>query len=286
MSGVIISLSTIPPRFGAIRPVLESLLKQDVGPEEVRLYLPRKYRRFPDYDGSLPDVPKGVRIVRVADDLGPASKVLFAAEELRGEDCDIFYCDDDMILEKTRGSRLRAERAGRLDHCVAPWPGQIRIDNVLIPPARKPMPTFRRGNKLLFWGQQLQRTLHGRMIGVKQPRVWRRQVVRGGYANIALGVFGVLARPEFFDAAFYDIPPVLWSVDDYWISGHFARKGVPIWCGAGFQRPLAATGRQQAPLVSAVIDGANREEANAACVRYMQETYGVWRNEEAPDAGA
>ena len=73
----IISLSTIPARFSKIYPVLENLQARTLKIDEIRLYVPRKFRRFPDYGGELPDVPKGVRILRADEDLGPVSKVLF-----------------------------------------------------------------------------------------------------------------------------------------------------------------------------------------------------------------
>lgn len=141
---LVVSLSSIPPRFDKLEPVLNALLAQTAKIDEIRLYLPKTYRRFPDYDGSLPDVPRGVRIMRPNDDLGPASKVL-------------------------------------------------------------------------------------------------------------------------------------WTVDDIWLSGHMERKGVPIWCLSGFEQPPKIAGTDESGLFDAVIDGAGRAEANLACVRYMQDTYGIWR---------
>ena len=75
----VITLSTIPPRFAGIGPALRSLVAQRSRPEAVELYIPRSYRRFPDWGGGLPEVPEGVRIVRVDEDLGPATKILPAA---------------------------------------------------------------------------------------------------------------------------------------------------------------------------------------------------------------
>ncbi len=83
-SPTIITLSSIPPRFGLLKPTLFSLLSQRLKAEEVRLYIPHKYRRFPDWDGRLPEVPAGITIVRCDEDLGPATKVLPAAQRPEG----------------------------------------------------------------------------------------------------------------------------------------------------------------------------------------------------------
>lgn len=70
----------------------------------------------------------------------------------------------------------------------------------------------------------------------------------------------------------------MWVVDDYWLSGHFERKGVPIWGGrAEIARPKHTDSRDVSALCMSVIDGANRQAANDACVKYMQDTYGIWR---------
>ncbi len=59
MSKIIVSLSTIPPRFGEIRPTLDTLLDQSAPADQVLLYIPHRYRRFPDWDGTLPSGTSG-----------------------------------------------------------------------------------------------------------------------------------------------------------------------------------------------------------------------------------
>ncbi|MEL7116919.1 MAG: hypothetical protein AAGP08_15290 [Pseudomonadota bacterium] len=67
---------------------LASILAQ--GPERLFLTLPERYARFPDWDGSLPDLPEGVTVLR-GPDHGPATKVIEAA---RHSD-RVIICDDD-----------------------------------------------------------------------------------------------------------------------------------------------------------------------------------------------
>ena len=93
---LIVSLSAIPPRFARIGQTLDSLAAQR-GVDRIVLYIPHRYRRFPDWDGTLPQVPEGVEIRRTDDDFGPATKVLCAARDFRGQEVDILFCDDDHI---------------------------------------------------------------------------------------------------------------------------------------------------------------------------------------------
>ena len=272
---IIASLSSIPTRFKHLSPVLEAVLRQTIGFDEVRLYLPRRYRRFPDYDGSLPDVPKGVRIIQVDEDLGPASKVLFAARDLTSEDCDIFYCDDDHIYARDWVSRMIRQRKGRLDHCVATINDVVRHDNGIIPPPRQPLAVKRQKARAYDLELRARRML-ARLSGRRRVKPFFKRIAKGGYGSVACGVGGVLVRPDFFDDQFYDIPPVLWAVDDFWLSGHFERKGIPIWVASHFRWPGELPAGRVDALYHTVIDGVDRAEANAACVRYMQDTYGIW----------
>jgi hypothetical protein len=71
---VVLSLTTIPPRFEqAFKIVTENLMQ---GCHEIWINIPKKYNRFPDWDGQVPEFsdPK-VIINRDCEDLGPATKV-------------------------------------------------------------------------------------------------------------------------------------------------------------------------------------------------------------------
>lgn len=272
---LVVSLSTIPSRFAGLRPVLDSIAGQSAKIDEIRLYIPQKFRRFPDYDGSLPDVPRNVRIIRPDEDLGPASKVLFAADDLKGTDTDIIYCDDDMIYEADRFARMIADRDGRMDHCVTTDDGPIILDGKRLAPARQPN-SFREPKDMTYRIGRLRQMLANLLPGPKAAKPFRHRVSQAGYTYIAKGFGSVLVRPEFFDVLCYEIPPVLWAVDDYWLSGHMARKGVPVWVGAKYSLPVRSDNHDVTALYSSVLDGANRLEADTACVRYMQETYNIW----------
>ncbi len=92
---LVVSLTSIPPRFPSLPKVIAALWQQDVRPDRILLTIPKSYRRFPG-TFALPDLP-GVEVLRTQTDLGPASKVLPAAKALQGQKCQLLYCDDDWI---------------------------------------------------------------------------------------------------------------------------------------------------------------------------------------------
>lgn len=274
----IITLSTIPTRFGMINETLESLLGQTADIDRVILYIPRTYRRFPDYDGTLPDVPDGIEIVVIDDDLGPATKVLPAIREYQGQDVNILFCDDDRIYQPNWAQTLLT--AGR-EH-----PGCATCISILYiadngfegyKPSLQPRAVFNPKNRDIeyrlkrIWAQL---DVFGLYTPKDKPA--RRVLSKSGYADIFEGVSGVLVRPEFFDDLVFDIPPALWAVDDVWLSGHVARKNIPIWATSEIYASIETRTHHHTPLHTATIDGLKRDDANAATIRYFQEKYGIW----------
>lgn len=276
----VISLSTIPPRFDKLGPGLRSLLAQTSRPEAVELYIPRSYRRFPKWSGALPEVPEGVTIVRVDEDMGPATKVLPAARAKLGQDVEIIYVDDDRIFAKDWASTcLALRRAHRgVAICGAGFTIETRY-GYRYPDAPLPraVPAPRRRDNLWF---QLKRALRSllpmsRNGGVLKPYFHHFQAA--GYVDIAEGYGGVMIRPEFLDDDAWQIPSVAWSVDDIWLSGMMAKKGIRIWAEPALYRvhEIMDVSRHY-PLYAAVIEGADRIQANRASIEHMRETYGIW----------
>lgn len=275
----VISLSSIPPRFGALAEQLEALLAQRRPAEEIRLYIPRRYRRFPDWDGRLPEVPRGIRICRAEEDLGPATKVLFAAEELRGQDLGLLYCDDDRTYAPEWSHRLlrawRRRPQGTIASCG--WD----LDHLGLPlPEADPQPRFglqvRRMDPEYRYLRTRQRI--GRLFGgAKGPKPQRNLIGRSGHCHVAEGFGGVLIRPDWLPQEAWQIPPVLWAVDDVWLSGHLTRTGHAPWLPARAHRLRTGGVSDVAALADATLDGAGRAEANLRCARHFIETYGIWK---------
>ena len=90
-----ISLTTIPPRFENIGKTLECLLNQKAEIFEFCLVIPKIYSRFPDWNGDLPQVPRGIKLLRCEKDLGPACKLFPTLHSIENIDSYVLYCDDD-----------------------------------------------------------------------------------------------------------------------------------------------------------------------------------------------
>lgn len=275
----VITLSTIPPRFADVGHTLATLVAQRSRPEAVELYIPRHYRRFPQWGGGLPEVPEGVRIVRVEEDFGPATKVLPAARAWRGQGVDLLFVDDDQFYLPDWAAGFLKLRRQRPDAVLCAAAKSVR-DMGCNWDTPAPLP---RGKAAVRsqqqFGYNLRLLLALLLRGGKPPRMAAayRKLDRTGHMDIFEGYSGVALRPEFLDEAAYNIPEVLWSVDDVWLSGHLARRGIPIWADQRLDRVRAHMRVVKTePLYGATIDGANRATANLACINYFRDTYGIW----------
>src|SRR6056297_2178267 len=239
----IISLTAIPGRFAGLGPTLESLTAQ--GADQVWLNIPRTYRRFPDWDGSLPSVPTGVSIIRCDTDLGPATKILPAAYALRGQDAQILFCDDDCIVPRGWAKRLFSIQARRCDQAVAVYVRPYRVSR-----------------------------LAHKVLGTSVA--YRRPFVIPGYGAVFFGVGGVVVRPDFFDDVAYDIPQIAWMVDDIWLSAMLARRGIRIYCPWRAAVPKAQSVSKESSLLDANFQGKGRQELNRAASEYCRDTFDVW----------
>jgi hypothetical protein len=281
----VICLSTIPPRFAAIGPTLQALVRQKSRPEAVELYIPRSYRRFPQWGGALPEVPEGVRIVRIDEDLGPATKILPALRAYRGEDIELLYVDDDIYFAPDWSKRVLKLRRKLPNTALCatsltvamlgrPWRATA--------PLPRAVPAAGADQQFAFHFRRLLSAIRRKDPAAPRLRTWYRKIKRSGYTDIVEGFAGVSLRPDYLDDAVFDLPPVLWAVDDIWISGHLTRRGVPIWADRSLECSQVFAGLyEHHALFKSVIDGADREQANLACVDYMRETYGIWGGTKA-----
>jgi hypothetical protein len=275
----VITLSSIPPRFDLIGPTLESLVAQHSAADAVELYIPRTYRRFPDYDGRLPPVPRGVTILQPQEDLGPSSKVLHAVRRHRGTpEAQILFCDDDRAYYPGWAEALFAEQTRRAEEAVALTGWNVERTG-LGPWTGRPEPRHVKRSRRWDMDYRLKRIRQivrgaGKVpIRLKPPR---RLVARAGYADIFEGYGGVVVRPGFFDEEAYDIPKVLWAVDDVWLSGMLARRGIRIWVPADLYEPKNTVADLTEALYRWQTSNLTRAQLNAKCAAYLRETYGVW----------
>ncbi|WP_103258754.1 glycosyltransferase family A protein [Tabrizicola aquatica] len=276
----VISLSTVPPRFHQIGPTLRSLVRQTSRPEAVELYIPRSYRRFPEWGGGLPDVPEGVTIVRVDEDLGPATKILPAAKAWRGQAVELIYVDDDRGFARDWVRRCLDVRKSRPDDAIC-GAGFSISNHYGFPEFSRPRPLavpVTDPSQQIGYHLRMLRNVILRKMGLAPRRKapWQR-FEQSGFVDIGEGFGGVMVRPEYFDDAAFVIPPILWTVDDIWLSGTLARRGIRIWA----DKDLYVTYEHldssfNNALFQAVIEGADREQADRACIDHMRATYGIW----------
>lgn len=278
MGGLVVSLSSIPPRFAGLRTAFDCLLAQTAQIDEIRLYIPKSYRRFPDWDGGLPEVPEGVRILRAEEDLGPATKVVFAAQDLRGEDVRILYCDDDREYLPDHAERLLEEQDAFPSDCVAGL-GLLMETFGLPAPCGRRTPAKRRMRKhepAYRWARLKQQLSNG-LLGTDLPKPVRAKTWYAGYADIAEGCGGVLIRPEFLGDDALDVPDWAFFVDDIWLSGQMERNGVGIRVLPRMKDPRTEANHDVDPLWLLSVEGRDRRALNIACIEGMQSTYGIWR---------
>lgn len=251
---------------------LESLLAQD-SVDEVRLYIPKSYRRFPEYDGSLPIVPDGVIICRVEDDLGPATKILPAIKDFHNQDVQILFCDDDLIYHKNWAKKLFDIQAIRPNEAVATYGRPIYRN---LEPSnhvcKKPHAKAIRIERDIPYRMK---RLFSKLFNTESP-LWR-PIIRPGYVDILFGVGGVVVKPHFFDDEAFNIPDEAWAVDDVWLSGQLARKNIPIYCP--FRLPFAKPNNEANldSLLDSDFLGSERQESNIKATMYCQAKYGIWK---------
>lgn len=277
MTSIVISLTSIPPRYRALPRVLECLCNQrGVQVDEIRLNIPRRYRRDDFAGAALPELPKGVRLVRCEEDFGPATKLLPTLLDLGDSDTAVMFCDDDQHYDN--GWAARMFKAGR------------RMPETCIAQFGQDLGTFCHGEAFAHVGRQPR----ARITRTWRHRAWRIStgfrhkrwfVGRSGYADILFGFRGAMVRPGFFPPEVFDIPDDLAMVDDPWLSGHLARAGVPIWVIANTPQMRGWRETGSNPLTDLEVDGFGRAEADRACVRYFQDRYGIWGGGELNAGG-
>lgn len=266
----VISLTSIPSRFNDLTPTILSLLRQ--GADQVRLYIPKTYYRFPDWDGRLPTLPNGVMICRCEEDFGPATKVLPACRDLRGTSAQILFCDDDCIVQDGWAMRLFRIQNKRRNEAVA----------IYVRPAEGYVPNKVSAHR---WPRAWQLPIHldfpyrfsrllFKTLGTKTFR--RRPFIIPGYGDIFFGAAGVVVRPNFFDELAYNIPSEAWPVDDVWLSANLARGGIGIYCPWMAALPLSTKTAETDALLDSRFFGMNRQELNRAAAQVCQQKFGIW----------
>jgi hypothetical protein len=225
---VVVTLSTIPARAHRIGPALASLLDQTVAPDRIILCLPRRARLSgqPYPPPEALNLPPGIDILPCADE-GPATKLL---PTLKAEpQARIVVVDDDVIYPRDFIERLLV--AHRAQPGVA-----LGLRGVGLKP------------------------------GVAFPaldHILCSAIAAPVSVDILFGTWGYLLPPGALDGAVHDFaqaPEALRWVDDVWISGHLARRGVRRVVVPMQSFPVETL----ASSIAALTDGPNRTGQNDA----------------------
>lgn len=260
----IVSLTTIPTRFEGLSNLAWHLAKQSVQPIAYEINIPTTYRNpdFNNFDTS--QIPNLFNVKPIETDWGPGSKIIPTVERYMDEDIPIIYIDDDRLYDCHLFSRLLRESELAPNACIAA--STVSVTRQLEEAYWRTKPT-------------LYRTLRLASCGLWNPK---RQQDRSPL-RIAEGYAGVLVKPRFFDRSLFEYPEHLRNVDDVWISACMTKNGVPIKKCEMFSHQMnwpseinqEDIGRRNA-LLHTISNGLDRSALNAACIKYVQEQFGIW----------
>lgn len=114
---ITVALTSIPPRFSDLPQRLRRITEQ--GPDRLCLTIPWRYQRFPDWNGSLPETPPGVIVLRGVDH-GPATKFTEARRAFSQD--DLLIADDDCVYQPGWLNAFRSAAQDNPNAAIAAYP--------------------------------------------------------------------------------------------------------------------------------------------------------------------
>lgn len=190
---VIVSLTTTPVRIKKIWPTLTSIMLQSVQPEKIYLWIPKKFKRFPEYEMSeLPDFIKNnpfIHVEFIETDFGPATKLLPCLRSASLKDKKIIVIDDDRLYPRHLIRDLL--RYEKIDPDAA-----IGIAGTVVFGSHR---------------KEYDKVKHITMV------------------DVLLGYNAYLVKAPFFSKDVFEYPcslPEAFFEDDVWLSGHIKKMGV------------------------------------------------------------
>jgi hypothetical protein len=269
---VVISLTTIPSRYQRLPRKVSSILNQSVLADEIEIYVPKTYRRFKSPRETFPKLPPKIRVIQVDEDLGPATKLLYAMKQWGAHDVDILICDDDRLHDFNWLKRFVSARTVRPNEiiCERGWNIQERFGYAQHG-AMLPRAVLRpNGGRTASY-----RFLRMLSLGCFHPP--RDLYQNPGYVDIFEGFLGAMIRTGSLPELAWQIPDPLWTVDDVWVSGMARLNGVGVWAH-GQPRPIRGNGYWDK--VDSLTDwseqGTDRATADRLCVDYFRERFNIW----------
>eukprot|EP00299_Pterocystis_sp_00344_P016440 c8255_g1_i1.p1 GENE.c8255_g1_i1~~c8255_g1_i1.p1 ORF type:complete len:467 (-),score=97.82 c8255_g1_i1:106-1473(-) len=229
----VISVTTIPARLPYLIDVFKAISWNNYHPDAVYLAIPRKSLRF-EQDYILPEYIREHPVVKVlwSDvDYGPATKLLPVLKVETDPDTCIMTVDDDSFPKDFHihlfitAALLFPDAAlgfgGWNVQCIVNFGDSCRRDW-----------DMKYGPDYLFVRQNYNfacvemRTTYGRYHCAEEVS----ELLHPKAADVLEGTEGAVYRRKFFDDSIFDssgTPKEMFFVDDVWISGNLALKGVP-----------------------------------------------------------
>lgn len=269
---IVLTLTSIPPRFPNLPRKFKSIEKQTQKPDFVELNIPKTYRRFPGELPTIPILPDWVSVKYCEVDYGPATKVLPTAGRWRHKDADLLVCDDDRLPDCGWIERLVKTRVERPDDIITErgWNindrfGKIRA-NLDLPRANLD-PKGGRSAAYRF----------KRVISLGTLHPDRKLFQNSGYIDVFEGFLGILMPSSALPDVAYDIPDIIWTVDDVWLSGMAFYNRVKVWAH-DMPRPVYSDGHYDklASLRNFTQAEFNRESADRYAVDYLRSVFNIW----------
>lgn len=227
---VIVTLTTIPSRLYNILPTIESIINQEIEPDEIVLSLPLESKREPKpnqdpYDKNI--IKKildktNITIIRCNIDYGPATKLLGLLEREKNKNLSpddealIITLDDDKIYDKETTKNL-LEGWNRNKDCVVARKGctfiQLSKDSESYLSNKTQLDKIDRQKEILIIGN---------LIDVDTS------------CSIILGTGGVLYKASFFKNDIFNYEDnnkkyprkEMFSRDDILFSGYLGKNGI------------------------------------------------------------
>jgi len=252
---IVVTLTTIPPRFDNLYITIDSILSQTILPDIILIHIPEKYHNY-SYDVSLlPKFSSDIVIINNnVKDYGPATKLLGLYDhELYNKmnDDDIIVVIDDDRIYNTNFIK------NNLDF------HKIYSDKVLT---------------VSGWDIEMI-TLNKYIINNKnQPR--GIEFTSSGYIDFIGGCCGYLLNKKmcpFNYKEIFELHPndTNYYVDDIWISGFLTLNNIDIYMipNAIFADEI----RQQNNDICGLADN-TRGDKNIKCIEYFRDKYNIWKS--------
>lgn len=256
---IIVSFTTIPPRFKYIYMTIDSMLKQTISPNKIIIHIPNEYNNFPNY--KLPEFLNKCEIIyknkviinRQTNDYGPATKLLGLYnsdlyKNLSNEDI-IIIIDDDRFYNK------------------------YLIENMLY---------YHKKNKnkvLTIAGWEIETVTKNHIKTKKRKKPRGKEFKNEGYIDILGGCCGFLItkglcpfnNKEIFNINHKDVK---YYVDDILISGFLTVNNTDIYIIPN--KITKEEFRTNNDTINELCDN-TRKQKNIKCIEYFKNNYKIWK---------